>query len=195
MWAVLPRKNSASSPRLHQARPLTPPQEEVADESPKSTAQKAVVLNADHTATTQPESFTDKARGDVTWHTLLSSNKTASQDMSAGIASCPANTGYLAHHRHTQSEIYYIISGKGEVTVDGKVHAVTGGSTVFIPGDAEHGIKNTGEQELKWFYVFPTASFGDVEYKFSETEKIDERVDEFVPRKEPPVLKIYGWDA
>ncbi|CAD0053227.1 unnamed protein product [Aureobasidium pullulans] len=172
MWAVLPRKNSASSPRLHQARPLTPPQEEGADESPKSTAQKAVVLNADYTATTQPESFTDKARGDVTWHTLLSSNKTASQDMSAGIASCPANTGYLAHHRHTQSEIYYIISGKGEVTVDGKVHAVTGGSTVFVP-----------------------ASFGDVEYKFSETEKIDERVDEFVPRKEPPVLKIYGWDA
>jgi mannose-6-phosphate isomerase-like protein (cupin superfamily) len=121
--------------------------------------------------------------------------KTASQDMSAGIASCPANTGYLAHHRHTQSEIYYIISGKGEVTVDGNVHAVTGGSTVFIPGDAEHGIKNTGEQELKWFYVFPTASFGDVEYNFSEVEKVDERVDEFVPRKEPPVLKIYGWDA
>ncbi|KAH0150356.1 hypothetical protein KCU67_g10670, partial [Aureobasidium melanogenum] len=50
-------------------------------------------------------------------------------------------------------------------------------------------------QELKWFYVFPTASFSNVEYRFSEMEKVDERVDELVPRKEPPVLKIYGWDA
>ncbi|CAD0082625.1 unnamed protein product [Aureobasidium vineae] len=191
MWSVLPRKKSATSPRLHQTRPLTPPQEE-----PKTTPQQqAVVLDANYTSQTQSESFSDKSRGDVTWHTLLSSDKTSSQDMSAGIASCPANTGYLAHHRHTQSEIYYVISGKGEVTVDGKVHAVAGGSTVFIPGDAEHGIRNTGEQGLKWFYVFPTASFGDVEYRFSEVEKVDERVDELVPRKEPPVLKIYGWDA
>ncbi|KAI4729879.1 RmlC-like cupin [Aureobasidium sp. EXF-10728] len=191
MWSVLPRKKSATSPRLHQARPLTPPQEE-----PKTTPQQqAVVLDANYTSQTQPESFPDKSRGDVTWHTLLSSDKTASQDMSAGIASCPANTGYLAHHRHTQSEIYYIISGKAEVTVDGNVHAVTGGSTVFIPGDAEHGIRNTGEQELKWFYVFPTASFGNIEYRFSEVEKVDERVDELVSRKEPPVLKIYGWDS
>jgi mannose-6-phosphate isomerase-like protein (cupin superfamily) len=195
MWSVLPRKKSVTSPRLHHTRPLTPPQEEHTIEAPKNTAQKAVVVDADYTSQTQPESFSDKSRGDVTWHTLLSAPRTASQDMSAGIASCPANTGYLAHHRHMQSEIYYIISGKGEVTVDGKVHIVTGGSTVFIPGDAEHGIKNTGEQELKWFYVFPTASFGDIEYKFSEVEKVDERVDEFVPRKEPPVLKIYGWDS
>ncbi|KAI5242160.1 RmlC-like cupin [Aureobasidium subglaciale] len=195
MWSVLPRKKSATSPRLHQARPLTPPQEERTHEPSQPAPQKAVVLDASYTTQNQSETFSDKSRGEVTWHTLLSSDKTASQDMSAGIASCPANTGYLAHHRHTQSEIYYIISGKGEVTVDGTVHAVTGGSTVFIPGDAEHGIKNTGEQELKWFYVFPTASFSDVKYKFSEVEKVDDRVDEFVPRKEPPVLKIYGWDS
>lgn len=190
MWSVLPRKKSATSPRLHQTRPLTPPQEE-----PKKATQQAVVVDANHTSQTAPESFSDKSRGECTWHTLLSAPQTASQDMSAGVAVCPANTGFLAHHRHVQSEIYYIISGKGEVTVDGTVHAVTGGSTVFIPGDAEHGIKNTGEQELKWFYVFPTASFEDIKYKFSEVEKVDERVDEFVPRKEPPVLKIYGWDA
>lgn len=191
MWSVLPRKRTGSSPRLHQTRPLTPPQEEAKKPAP----QEAVVIDASYASQNQPESFSDSSRGEVTWHTLLSAPKTSSQDMSAGIASCPANTGYLAHHRHTQSEIYYVISGKGEVTVDGKVHAVSGGSTVFIPGNAEHGIKNTGDQELKWFYVFPTASFSNVKYKFSEVEKVDQRVDELVPRKEPPVLKIYGWDA
>ena len=44
------------------------------------------------------------------------------------------------------------------------------GSTVFIPSDAEHGIVNVGLDELRWFYVFPTGSFGDVLYRFSESE-------------------------
>lgn len=43
------------------------------------------------------------------------------------------------------------------------------GSTVFIPGNAEHGIVNTGSRDLRWFYVFPTGAFGDVVYRFSET--------------------------
>jgi oxalate decarboxylase/phosphoglucose isomerase-like protein (cupin superfamily) len=45
---------------------------------------------------------------------------------------------------------------------------VNAGSTVFIPGNAEHGIVNTGSGDLRWFYVFPTSAFGDVVYRFSE---------------------------
>jgi hypothetical protein len=29
---------------------------------------------------------------------------------------------------------------------------------------------------LKWFYVFPTGSFGDVVYRFSDEEKINIRL-------------------
>jgi oxalate decarboxylase/phosphoglucose isomerase-like protein (cupin superfamily) len=38
---------------------------------------------------------------------------------------------------------------------------------VFIPGDAEHGIRNSGAIVLRFVYVFPTNSFADVEYRFS----------------------------
>lgn len=41
---------------------------------------------------------------------------------------------------------------------------------IFIPSDAEHGIVNTGTVDLRWFYVFPTGSFGDVVYRFTGDE-------------------------
>lgn len=90
--------------------------------------------------------------------------------MCSGIAVCQPRTGSLCPHRHTQAEIYYIISGKGIVQIDGKEYEVEGGSSVFIPGDAEHGIFNKGEEELRWLYVFPTGAFSDIVYRFANEE-------------------------
>jgi quercetin dioxygenase-like cupin family protein len=64
-----------------------------------------------------------------------------------------------------------MLEGEGEVTIDGVVSKVEAGSTVFIPGDAEHGIVNTGAGNLRWFYVFPTGGFADVVYRFEEGKK------------------------
>jgi hypothetical protein len=45
--------------------------------------------------------------------------------------------------------------------VDGVAHDVEKGSAVFIPGDAEHGVRNEGAEELKWLYVcFPWEILG-----------------------------------
>ncbi|KAI9926314.1 hypothetical protein MW887_004078 [Aspergillus wentii] len=131
---------------------------------------KAVIINPDYTIKNAAEYFSDSAYGDVTWHTLLSSPQTPSTDLSAGIAVCRTGTGHLCRHRHTQSEIYHILEGSGDVTIDGSIHSVTKGATVFIPGDAEHGIVNTGDVPLRWLYVFPTGSFQDVVYRFSDVK-------------------------
>jgi quercetin dioxygenase-like cupin family protein len=50
--------------------------------------------------------------------------------------------------------------------VDGVAHEVEKGSAVFIPGDAEHGVRNEGAEELKWLYVFPVGNFGEIVYRF-----------------------------
>ena len=121
--------------------------------------------------TETPESFPDPTYGTITWHTLISSPKTNSSDLSAGIATCPPGTGHLCAHRHTQAEIYHILDGEGDVIIDGVRSRVSKGSTVFIPSDAVHGVVNTGLGELRWFYVFPTGSFGDVVYRFEKDEK------------------------
>lgn len=130
---------------------------------------KPIILPSNYTSTTPPESFPDpSSHGSVTWHTLFSHPQTPSSDLSAGIAVCPRNSGNLCPHRHEQAEIYYIIEGEGEVTVDDVTQRVGKGSSVFIPSNARHGIVNVGEGDLRLFYVFPTGSFGDVVYRFED---------------------------
>ena len=133
-----------------------------------STTTKQVIFPGTYTSNNPSESFEITSRGTCTWHTLFSAPQTPTDSLCAGIASCLPNTGHLCAHRHTQAEIFYIIEGSGVVVIDGVQSKVEKGSTVFIPGDAEHEIRNARGTELRWFYVFPTGSFGDVVYRFSD---------------------------
>ncbi|TVY36379.1 Dimethlysulfonioproprionate lyase [Lachnellula subtilissima] len=140
--------------------------------SAKSPSASHIIISAPDLTKRPPESFPapaigEPSKGEVTWHTLFSSPATPSDSLCAGVAVCPPLTGHLCAHRHTQAEVYYITEGQGIVTIDGKDSRVEKGDAVFIAGDAEHGIRNDGEEELKWFYIFPTASFSDVVYRFS----------------------------
>lgn len=53
------------------------------------------------------------------------------------------------------------------MTIDGVESAVEKGSVVFVPGNAEHGVRCTGEEDLVWLYVFATDRFEEVVYRFS----------------------------
>jgi oxalate decarboxylase/phosphoglucose isomerase-like protein (cupin superfamily) len=141
----------------------------------RTTSKQAIILHEEDVANTTAESFPDPSTGgNVEWKTLISRPKTDSDTFTVGVATCPPSTtlasrygGHLKLHRHTHAEIYHVISGCGVVCVDGTEHAVRKGSVVYIPGDAEHGIWNTGEDELTWLYVFAADGFEDVVYRFS----------------------------
>jgi quercetin dioxygenase-like cupin family protein len=114
-----------------------------------------------------PEGWNEpNGRGVVFWQTLICREKTPSEGLSGGIAILPAG-GFLALHRHQPPEIYHVIEGSAEVTVDGTTHNVGVGDTVFIPPMAEHGIRNQSDANFRILYVFPTDSFGEIEYIFS----------------------------
>lgn len=136
--------------------------------NPKDT--KPIIHPPTYTTTTPPESFADPSHGSVTWHTLFSCPQTPTSDLSAGIARCPPDAGNLRLHRHQQAEIYYIIEGEGEVTVEDVTRRVSKGSSVFIPSNARHGLVNVGTGDLRLFYVFPTSSFTDVVYRFDDDD-------------------------
>ena len=112
------------------------------------------------------ETFDDPARGDCSWMTLFSGDMTPTNAMSAGIAELVRSGGQLNLHRHLQPEIYFILEGTGILTIDGLERTVTAGAAVFIPGNAEHGIRNETDALLRLFYVFPTDRFSEVEYRF-----------------------------
>lgn len=131
------------------------------------TRDRAVIISASHTTIIPAESFDLPSRGHCTWHTLISSPSTPSSSLSAGIAVCPPSTGSLCPHRHAHAEVYRVLSGSGTVTIEGTEYAVEKGSTIFVPGNAEHGVRNEVEEELRWVYVFAVDGFGDVVYRFS----------------------------
>ncbi|KAF2706797.1 RmlC-like cupin [Pleomassaria siparia CBS 279.74] len=136
---------------------------------------KPVILDTSVISSFPPESFprptssASPVTGNCTWRTLLSSPKTPTDTFVTGIATCALNGGHLALHQHTHAEIYYVISGKGKVSIDGMETELAKGSVVFVPGDAVHGVWCTGQEEgdeLVWFYVFAAVDFADVTYKW-----------------------------
>jgi mannose-6-phosphate isomerase-like protein (cupin superfamily) len=53
-------------------------------------------------------------------------------------------------HKHTRSEeLYHIVQGNGQLTLNNKTMDVHIGDTVCIPPGTAHKIKNTGSTDLK----------------------------------------------
>ena len=112
------------------------------------------------------DGWDDPVRGRIRWRTLFSKGGTPTEGITCGVADLEPG-GWLGLHRHAPPEIYYVVAGTGIVTLDGVEAPVGAGSAVFIPGMAEHGIRQTGPGLLRFFYGFPVDSFDSVEYLFS----------------------------
>lgn len=113
-----------------------------------------------------PEAWDDPVRGDVSFRVLFSADRTSTSSLYTGVSEL-APGGRLGLHRHAQAEFYYVVEGSGVVVVDGVEHPVAAGSAVFIPGDAEHGSRNTGDGPFRVVYAFATDSMDDVVYRFA----------------------------
>lgn len=55
-------------------------------------------------------------------------------------------------HRHIDEEIMLVTQGSGEIVVDGQVTKVNPGSMMYTGSNVEHGITNTGDGELVFYY-------------------------------------------
>lgn len=54
----------------------------------------------------------------------------------------------IGYHEQHEDEIYYVLSGKGEMTVDGKTFDVTPGTAVLTRPGSSHGLKQVGNEDL-----------------------------------------------
>lgn len=110
--------------------------------------------------------WNDPQRGLISWQTLFSSDITPTDSMTAGVVELEPMVGVLNPHSHSPAEIYYILSGEGMMHIDDTTYPVSVNTSVFIPGNTLHGIRNTGSSPLRFFYVFAVDSFESVDYKF-----------------------------
>ncbi len=107
--------------------------------------------------------------GDFTWFALFDSKFTPTEGLTVGIAELEPGNASRAHW-HSHPELYYFLSGHGVMEIDHKPHSVKPGTTVYVPGDALHTVKNEAGETMKILYAFAANSLSEVEYKFPDGE-------------------------
>ncbi len=60
-------------------------------------------------------------------------------------------------HRLKTSEVYYIMEGRGRMSIDNESSEVSPGDTVYIPPHATQCIENTGDADLKFLCIVDPA--------------------------------------
>ena len=78
-------------------------------------------------------------------------------DLSVGLYVLPAG-GTDPQQPHTEDEVYYVVRGKGQITVEGESRAVRAGSLVYVPANAPHHF-HTIEEELTILVFFAPAEY------------------------------------
>jgi mannose-6-phosphate isomerase-like protein (cupin superfamily) len=70
----------------------------------------------------------------------------------------PGQTVTPHHHREIE-EIYYIVEGRGVMTVGSEQQEVAAGDAVYVPRDHRHTLTNTGREPIKLLLVCGPAFF------------------------------------
>jgi mannose-6-phosphate isomerase-like protein (cupin superfamily) len=54
----------------------------------------------------------------------------------------------IGYHRNEVDEIYYVLSGRGELTLDGVRQIVGPGTAILTRAGSSHGLRQTGTEDL-----------------------------------------------
>ncbi|HWS25806.1 MAG TPA: GDSL-type esterase/lipase family protein [Xanthomonadales bacterium] len=60
-------------------------------------------------------------------------------------------------HAHGKDEVYYVLSGRGELTLDGKAHAVVPGMAILTREGSSHSLRQVGSEDLAILIVYAQA--------------------------------------
>ena len=81
---------------------------------------------------------------------LLAHRNSAIRNQSLAEARVPVGAITESHCHPKTEEIYYILEGRGRMTIDGERRVVGPGDAIAIPPQAIHQIENTGEVVLRF---------------------------------------------
>jgi mannose-6-phosphate isomerase-like protein (cupin superfamily) len=62
----------------------------------------------------------------------------------------------IGHHPQKEDEVYYVLSGEGEFTLDGVVHRVGPGTAMLTRSGSSHAIRPIGREDLLLLIAYPT---------------------------------------
>ncbi|MDI6870575.1 MAG: cupin domain-containing protein [Bacillota bacterium] len=85
---------------------------------------------------------------------LVGPETLGSQGLNFGVTEVPPHTAMDFHVHEGAEEIIYILSGWGEVVVDGQTEPLKPGTAVYFPRQASHSVKNLSDETMKFTFCF-----------------------------------------
>jgi len=84
----------------------------------------------------------------------------------SGITNCslaeetlPPGCAVTPHHHREIEEIYYIVSGRGLMTVGEETRQVSAGDSIYVPRGQRHSLANNGTEPIRLILVCGPAFF------------------------------------
>jgi len=88
------------------------------------------------------------------WKLLIGPEDGGCKNMILGVVSFPPDSDPGTHVHLAEEEIIYVLSGRGETKVGGKLYPLEPGVAVFVEPGLEHSVKTLGEEPLVLISVF-----------------------------------------
>ena len=79
---------------------------------------------------------------------ILDRSNAPVRNQSLAEATLPPGAANLAHRHPEAEEIYYVLSGRGSMTVGEETREIGPHHAVLIPPGTDHGLVNTGDEPL-----------------------------------------------
>lgn len=61
----------------------------------------------------------------------------------------------IGHHQQKDDEVYYVLSGTGHLTLDGKTTTVQAGHAILTRAGSSHALRQTGSEDLVIIITYP----------------------------------------
>ena len=105
----------------------------------------------------------------IRWKTLVGGkdSNTIRKDITFGVFEIPPGQ-LLEPHHHFPAEVYFVYEGRGDLLLNETIQQISPGSVVYIASDEVHGIRNSYEETLKLYWMFPTDNLKDIEYHMDD---------------------------
>ena len=88
------------------------------------------------------------------WEDVDAGDKIDSQAFfSSGVLELPQGAEIASHNHPYREEIYYVLSGSGEITADGETVPVSPGQAFWFPAKVEHRTFNPNEEPLLLYFA------------------------------------------
>lgn len=93
------------------------------------------------------------------------------ETFSSGVQVMPPGCTVGEHGHKQNHELIFVYEGTGEVKIDGKLSEFGPGTTILFGRNCSHWIKNTGETDLKMFWVFFPPGLEELFYAIGKDRK------------------------